>query len=87
MALTLLLFIPDLPRFDAATSARWTLLDAGAAVLRAGDSPLSAVPHADRVVAVAPVNQLLFIETAPRAASSSTAAKTPEKAVSFAPPR
>ncbi len=64
MALTLLLFIPDLPRFDPATSACWTLLDGAAAVLRAGDSPLSAVPQADRVVAVAPVNRLLFIETA-----------------------
>lgn len=64
MALTLLLFIPDLPRFDPATSARWTLLDAGAALLRDGEAPLSALPHADRVVAVAPVNRLLFIETA-----------------------
>lgn len=63
MALTLLIHIPDLPRFDDATAARWSLLDAGASPLRQGESVLAEAPRADRVVAVAPVNHLVFIET------------------------
>ena len=63
MSFTLLLRIPDLPRFDAATAAEWTLLDNANAVLRAGEGPLSSVPRAERVVALAPIGHLLFIET------------------------
>jgi general secretion pathway protein L len=64
LPLTLLLRIPDLPRFDAATPAEWTLLDAAGAPLRTGTHPLADVPHADRVIAVAPPSQLLNLETA-----------------------
>ncbi len=64
LALTLLLRIPDLPRFDPVTPAGWTLLDNANAALRSGDGPLASMPHADRVIAVAPVGHLLFIETA-----------------------
>jgi general secretion pathway protein L len=64
LSLTLLLSIPDLPRFDPATPCEWTLLDKANAVLRSGDGPLSTLPGADRVVAVAPVGRLLWIETA-----------------------
>ncbi|MBL0125454.1 MAG: hypothetical protein IPP88_23255 [Betaproteobacteria bacterium] len=63
MALTLLLSIPDLPRFDPAASAEWTLLDNANAILRAGEGPLASLPRAERVVALAPVGRLLFIET------------------------
>lgn len=64
MALTLLLRIPDLPRFDPATPAGWTLLDNANAILRSGAGPLASMPQAERIVAVAPVGHLLFIETA-----------------------
>ena len=64
MALTLLLSIPDLPRFDSTTPAEWTLLDHAHAVLRSGEGPLSSVPRAERVIALAPVGHLLWIETA-----------------------
>lgn len=60
----LLLFIPDLPRFDDATAAEWTLLDGSGAPLRTGTAVLKDVPRGDRTIAVAPVNHLLFIETA-----------------------
>ena len=63
MSFTLLLHVPDLPRFDAATPAAWTLLDNADAVLRSGEGPLASVPRAERVVALAPVGHLLFIET------------------------
>jgi general secretion pathway protein L len=62
--LILLLFIPDLPRFDDATTAQWTLLDGSGATLRTGTAALKDVPRGDRTIAVAPVNHLLFIETA-----------------------
>jgi general secretion pathway protein L len=62
--LILLLFIPDLPRFDDATAAEWTLLDGSGATLRTGAAALRDVPRGDRTIAVAPVNHLLFIETA-----------------------
>jgi len=61
---TLLLSIPDLPRFDPATPAEWTLLDSANAILRSGEGLLATLPHAERVVASAPVGRLLFIETA-----------------------
>ncbi|MEO8102928.1 MAG: type II secretion system protein GspL [Betaproteobacteria bacterium] len=66
MALTLLIRIPDLPRFDPATPTPvgWTLLDNAESVLRAGEGPLASLPRADRVIALAPVGHLLFIETA-----------------------
>ena len=64
LALTLLLSIPDLPRVDPATPAEWTLLDNANAVLRSGEGPLATLPRAERVVALAPVGHLLFIETA-----------------------
>ncbi len=64
LALTLLLSIPDLPRFDPATPAEWTLLDNANAILRAGEGPLATLPRTERVVALAPVGRLLFIETA-----------------------
>ena len=64
MALTLLLNVPDLPRFDPATPAGWVLLDNANTILRAGEGPLVSIPHAERVVAVTPVGHLLFIETA-----------------------
>lgn len=60
---TLLLRIPDLPRFDAATPAVWTLLDNAGSAIAEGQGALSVAPQADRVVAVAPVGHLLFIET------------------------
>ena len=63
LALTLLLGIPDLPRFDPATPCEWTLLDNANNILRAGEGPLATLPRADRVVALAPVGRLLFIET------------------------
>lgn len=63
LALTLLLSIPDLPRFDPAASTEWTLLDNANAILRAGEGPLASLPRAERVVALAPVGRLLFIET------------------------
>lgn len=61
---TLLLRIPDLPRFDPATPCEWTLLDNANAVLRSGEGTLATLPRADRVVALTPVGRLLFIETA-----------------------
>ena len=64
MALTLLLDVPDLSRFDAATPAAWTLLDGTATVLRTGEGELATVPRAERVIALAPVARLLWIETA-----------------------
>ena len=64
MSLTLLLRIPDLPRFDPATPCEWTLLDNANAVLRSGEGPLTTLPRAERVSALAPVGHLLFIETA-----------------------
>jgi general secretion pathway protein L len=64
LALTLLLSIPDLPRFDPATPCAWTLLDNANAILRAGEGRLETLPRAERVVALAPVGRLLFIETA-----------------------
>ncbi|MBL8524596.1 MAG: hypothetical protein JNN20_12965 [Betaproteobacteria bacterium] len=59
----LLLFIPDQTKFDDA-SASWTLLDGSGSPLRSGTSALMDIPRADRTIAVAPVNHLLFIETA-----------------------
>lgn len=64
LALTLLIDLPDLPRFDAATPAAWTLLDGAASVLRRGEGVLATVPRAERVIALAPVGRLLWIETA-----------------------
>ncbi len=64
LALTLLLDIPDLPRFDAATSTTWTLLDGAANLLRSGEGTLASAPRAERIVALAPVARLLWIETA-----------------------
>ena len=64
MALTLLLDIPDLARLDAATPTTWTLLDGAANVLRSGDGTLQSVPRAERIIALAPVTRLLWIETA-----------------------
>ncbi len=73
--LTLILRIPDLPQFDPATSCEWSLLDSANAILRSGAGPLAEVPRAERVVALAPVGHLLFIETAlpPVAASKRNA--------------
>ena len=64
MSLTLLLDIPDLPQFDAATAAGWTLVDGANAILRAGVGPLESLPRAEKVIALAPVGRLLWIETA-----------------------
>lgn len=61
---TLLLRIPDLPRFDAATPVAWALVDNAGVATGEGSGTLATVPQADRVVAVAPVGHLLFIETA-----------------------
>ena len=63
MPLTLLLRIPDLPRFDAATPAGWTLLDAMGAPLRNGVAALADIPRAERVIAIAPPTRLLNLET------------------------
>lgn len=63
MPLTLLLRIPDLPRFDAATPAVWTLLDADGAPLRNGIAALADIPQADRIIAIAPPARLLNLET------------------------
>ena len=64
LSLTLLLDIPDLPQFDSATPAAWTLLDGANAILRTGVGPLDTLPRAERVIALAPVGRLLWIETA-----------------------
>ena len=64
MSLTLLLDIPDQPQFDSATAAGWTLLDGANTVLRSGEGPLATLPRAERVIALAPVGRMLWIETA-----------------------
>jgi general secretion pathway protein L len=63
LPLTLLLFVPDLPRFDAAAPARWTLLDAAGAPVRDGVAILADIPRAERVIAIAPPTRLLNLET------------------------
>ncbi|MEP7157069.1 MAG: type II secretion system protein GspL [Betaproteobacteria bacterium] len=60
---TLLLRIPDLPRFDAATPVAWALVDNAGAATAEGTGALSSAPKAEAIVAVAPVGHLLFIET------------------------
>lgn len=59
---TLLIFIPDSATFDRATPAAWSLTDRTGS--REGRSDLSATPSADRIVAVAPVARILYLETA-----------------------
>jgi len=61
---TLVLSIPDLPRLDPDSPVEWTLLDSANAILRSGAGPLASMPAAERIVALAPVGRLLFIETA-----------------------
>ncbi|MBL8521860.1 MAG: hypothetical protein JNK75_14475 [Betaproteobacteria bacterium] len=59
---TLLLHIPDSATFDPATPLAWTLIDR--AFLREGRGVLAETPAADRIVAVAPVARILYLETA-----------------------
>ncbi len=58
---TLLLFIPDSASFDPSAPLSWTRVD-GASVM-SGRSVLAETPRADRVVAVAPVARILYLET------------------------
>jgi general secretion pathway protein L len=60
---TLILSIPDLPHLDPDTPAEWMLLDNANAMLRTDAGMLATLPRADRIVALAPVGRLLFIET------------------------
>ena len=64
--LQLLLHIPDLSSFDAATLVSWQLFDRQSRLLREGASPLSidnAVPRAERTVIVIPARRIVCIET------------------------
>jgi type II secretion system protein L len=65
----LLLFItlPDLARFGAETTTRWTLCDASGTVVRSAESsPAEArriTPHGAQIVALVPASRVVFIET------------------------
>jgi general secretion pathway protein L len=59
---TLLLTIPDSAPFDAETPIGWTLIERNAT--REGRDPLAQTPQADRIVGVAPVARILYLETA-----------------------
>jgi type II secretion system protein L len=65
----LLLFItlPDLARFDAATTARWTLCDANGNVIRSEETNLAgaraATPIGASIIALVPAGRVVFIET------------------------
>jgi general secretion pathway protein L len=59
---TLLLTIPDSASFDAETPIGWTLIERNAT--REGRDPLAQTPQADRIVGVAPVARILYLETA-----------------------
>jgi type II secretion system protein L len=65
----LLLFItlPDLARFDAGTTARWTLSDANGSVVRSAETSLvearPIVPNGSQIIALVPAGRVVFIET------------------------
>jgi general secretion pathway protein L len=65
----LLLFItlPDLARFDAGTTARWTLSDTNGTVVRSAETSLvearPIVPHGSQIIALVPAGRVVFIET------------------------
>ncbi len=60
----LVVTLPDLNRFSAASTARWALFDAAGAMLREGEGAPAAMPLAERIVATVPATRIVFIETA-----------------------
>jgi len=61
--LLLVVAIPEQSPLNADSRARWTLLDAGGALLRSGMDTLAAMPRAERVIATVPAGRIVFIET------------------------
>ena len=59
----LVVAIPDQSRLNADSRARWSLLDASGALLRAGLETLANLPRAERVIATVPAGRIVFIET------------------------
>ena len=59
---TLLLYIPDTATFEADAPISWTLIEHSGA--RDGRGALAEAPQADRIIAVAPVARILYLETA-----------------------
>ena len=59
----LVVAIPDQSRLNADSRARWSLLDASGALLRAGLETLANLPRAERIIATVPAGRIVFIET------------------------
>lgn len=65
----MLLFItlPDLARFDAETTARWTLSDATGNAVRSADTSVAEArriaPQGSQIIALVPAGRVVFIET------------------------
>lgn len=59
----LVVTLPDQARIDAASTARWMLIDAAGSTMREGAGTIDTLPRAPQTIALVPARRVVFIET------------------------